>query len=343
MYKIAALLSLQSDCRFAGLIAEGLINHPNVDATFSTPIVQYKKVLAKGVDSATFQKAMLEADYIIRPMAGSDSKRLPEDLKAYFDKHDLWYKTIALDLMDEAWQVDLDTLDNAFLYVKRSCDKLISDAIFPTNLGVLSCYKNDVPVDSPDRVIDCATFYDHNRLIAHNTRGGYAGRLNLCGVLEEYSWNEHHTVFDVKYAHRPSYGTVGDAVCTDDPIGTPPDQRWVYFHNQQARTKIIFTCWPSSHDSDNRTWEALASGALVFIDKCKHPVWDLVDGKHYIEYDAHDLGSIRKAVELARDLLDDDDMRIQIAEAGQQYVFENHMGVNRIDDTLKEVVRRAST
>lgn len=334
MYKIAALLSLQSDCRFVSLIAEGLIDHPEVDVAFSTPIVQYHKVLAKGVDSTAFMDTMLEADYIVRPMAGSESKRLPQDLKDFFESRDLWYKTIALDLMDEAYQIDKDTLDAAFLYVKRSCDTLVDDRIFPSNLGVLSCY---VP-EQCGRDIDVATFYDIDRLKMHGD--GYIGRRNLYSVLQEFDWSGYNTVFDCKYNHRPSYATVGDAVCTDDPLGTPYEKSWKYFHNQQARTKIILTCWPSSHDSDNRTWEALASGALCFIDICTHPVWDLVDGEHYIEYDAHDLDSIRKATEIAQELLADDETRIRIAEAGQKFVFENHMGINRIEAILQEVRRR---
>ena len=58
-------------------------------------------------------------------------------------------------------------------------------------------------------------------------------------------------------------------------------------HNRNA--KIVVTCNPSFWDGDFRTWEAMASGALVFVDQMHVPVaYPLLDGVHVVLYDNHD-------------------------------------------------------
>jgi hypothetical protein len=56
------------------------------------------------------------------------------------------------------------------------------------------------------------------------------------------------------------------AIC-DPPLRNP----FVDFIRLQHRTKVIFTAQPWLVDGDNRTWEAMASGALVFLDRCSIP------------------------------------------------------------------------
>src|SRR5690606_5405636 len=58
------------------------------------------------------------------------------------------------------------------------------------------------------------------------------------------------------------------------------------FLKLQSQCKIIFTAQPSHCEGDNRTWEALASGGLVFLDNTFAPLENpLINEKHCIYYD----------------------------------------------------------
>ena len=53
-----------------------------------------------------------------------------------------------------------------------------------------------------------------------------------------------------------------------------------------GRAKIIVTCNPSNWEGDFRLWEALSSGALVFIDEMSTPMPHAPrDGEHIVVYD----------------------------------------------------------
>ena len=55
------------------------------------------------------------------------------------------------------------------------------------------------------------------------------------------------------------------------------------------RAKILVTCNPSNWEGDFRTWEAMASGALVFVDEMHVPIESpLRHREHVILYDTHD-------------------------------------------------------
>ena len=61
------------------------------------------------------------------------------------------------------------------------------------------------------------------------------------------------------------------------------------FLEAQFSSKIIVTCNPSHWEGDFRLWEAVASGALVFVDNMWVPTaHPFVDGEHLILYDQHD-------------------------------------------------------
>jgi len=130
--KIAALIALNSDCRFMSLLAEGLIQHPEVKPAFSSPIIQVSTILAK--DSRHFLDDLRECDYILRPMDGY-THRLQQEHVKLIDDEDLWHKVIIYDPKDEPWQMDEGSLNKAFLYFKRSITgvKKYSKPIYPSN------------------------------------------------------------------------------------------------------------------------------------------------------------------------------------------------------------------
>lgn len=100
----------------------------------------------------------------------------------------------------------------------------------------------------------------------------------------------------------------------------------------QHQSKIIFTAQPDHCDGDNRTWEAMASGALVFLDKTYIPTPKYMqDGTHCIYYDASDKQSIRAAIEKAKWFLANDVDRERIAHAGREHVQRFHKPINRVN------------
>lgn len=51
----------------------------------------------------------------------------------------------------------------------------------------------------------------------------------------------------------------------------------------------MVTCNPSNWDGDFRLWEAMGTGALVFVDESHTPVANPpIDGEHIVVYNNHD-------------------------------------------------------
>lgn len=96
------------------------------------------------------------------------------------------------------------------------------------------------------------------------------------------------------------------------------------------RTKIVLTANPSQWEGDSRTWEALANGALVFLDRTYTPHrFPLVNKEHIIEYNRFDLGSLREQIEY---YLAHPEEAASIAARGHAYAMQHHRTQHRIDD-----------
>ena len=100
------------------------------------------------------------------------------------------------------------------------------------------------------------------------------------------------------------------------------------------RSKIVVTCNPDKWEGDHRTWEAFASGALIFVDRMWTPmVHPLIDGEHCIFYDLSDEG-LKILQERILYYLDRTDKAERIARAGHEFTMKYHRGLNRIDEIL---------
>ena len=106
------------------------------------------------------------------------------------------------------------------------------------------------------------------------------------------------------------------------------------------RSRIVVTCNPGVWEGDHRLWEALANGALVFVDRMyvpmRHP---LVDRKHCIFYDLSDEG-LKELQETLWWFLEDPESQIvaeQIAKEGHDFAMKHHRTSNRIDDILRVI------
>lgn len=103
------------------------------------------------------------------------------------------------------------------------------------------------------------------------------------------------------------------------------------------RSRIVVTCNPSMWEGDHRTWEAFASGALVFVDRMYTPmVHPLVDGEHCIFYDLSDEG-LKILRERVLYYLDRTDKAERIAKAGHDFTMKHHRSSNRIDEILNVI------
>jgi len=98
------------------------------------------------------------------------------------------------------------------------------------------------------------------------------------------------------------------------------------------KTLILLTCNPANWEGDSRTWEALASGCLVFVDRLytpyKHP---LEDGKHCIFYDRDKLDELEEKISY---YVQHTDQARKIGQTGREFVMKYHRTVNRIDEIL---------
>jgi hypothetical protein len=110
------------------------------------------------------------------------------------------------------------------------------------------------------------------------------------------------------------------------------------FHEKQRRAKIIVTCNPSNHEGDSRLWEALASGALVFVDRMRGNIpYALRDRHEVVIYSVFDYQEMHRLViyYLMHPL-----EAQRIARAGYRAALRRHRPVNRVDYALTVALYR---
>ena len=112
------------------------------------------------------------------------------------------------------------------------------------------------------------------------------------------------------------------------------DQNMRNYFKLLKRSRIVVTCNPSRWEGDHRTWEAFASGALVFVDRMWTPLTHpLIDGKHCVFYDLSDSG-LTELEERIEYYLRHGELAYDIARAGHEFTMKYHRTSNRIDEIL---------
>jgi spore maturation protein CgeB len=99
-------------------------------------------------------------------------------------------------------------------------------------------------------------------------------------------------------------------------------------------SKIVLHANPDRWEGDARTWEAISSGALVFVDRMHQPIpHPLVDGEHVIFYDlsAEGLEQLERKIIF---YLENDEERARIGQQGRDFVLRYHRSVNRINEMI---------
>ena len=102
-------------------------------------------------------------------------------------------------------------------------------------------------------------------------------------------------------------------------------------------SKIVLHANPDPWEGDSRLWEALAAGALVFVDRMHTPLDPpLIDGQHLIFYDLTDPGMELLEARILR-YLEDNTGRERIATQGRDFVINHHRSVDRVNEIIRSL------
>ena len=238
-------------------------------------------------------------------------------------------KTILLDYDDDPGRI-VDADDFRWrLYFKRSCvDRVhgrvmdyggraviptaycVVDAMVEPPAGHTGARPIDVSCLFDDYVTDCPWFQGaRGRLLT------FAKRLSTTRGL------------------AMQVGPVSDSGQVGRSAIDPKYKRCLY------DSKIVLHANPDPWEGDARTWEALASGALVFVDRLRAPIRNpLLDGQHLVFYDLTDEGMNALERQIVH-YLDDERERTRIGTAGRAFVLKHHRSINRVSGIIDELER----
>ncbi len=247
----------------------------------------------------------------------------------YLSKHKQHYrhdlppeKTVLIDYHDKSrWLCGA----KCFVYFKRSWVVLVKQENYvtkeiisrPSHLHPLSMAIMDEFIinENPERdiVLSC-TLRKHR----HRRKYKHHNRIRVLNLLERMDIRGETYIGEFNKGAMKRFNA--------------PDMK-DYFRLLK-RSRIVVTCNPDPWEGDHRTWEAFASGALVFIDRIYTPmVHPLIDGEHCIFYDLSDEGLL-KLEERILFYLSHGELAYDIAKAGYEFTMKYHRVSNRIDEIL---------
>lgn len=183
------------------------------------------------------------------------------------------------------------------------------------------CLKNETlefqNIFENERNYDISIFFDPN-----NNNNGYNSENIYRNIVATNIQTQMHT-----YNNHVGYcGNIGK-------IGRNSIQKEYY--DKMFHSKIVVTCNPDHSEGDYRTWEALSSGALVFVDKMITPVLHpLIHEKHVIFYDKNDLRDLNNKLHY---YLKNNEIRETIAKEGNAFALKYHKSSDRIDEILSHL------
>jgi hypothetical protein len=240
------------------------------------------------------------------------------------DKFDLWRRVIVCDYIDSVRLASYSS--RVRLYFKRSVSHGVTrvpvektNKVIPIHHCALNEYyqiKSTVPCR-----YDVGCFFSTKNIDRQGER-----RNNLLNVIKTHSFP--NSLIDV---------STGCGQPARLALSLPLKNNCFYdFMGLQQSCKIVFTAQPSHCEGDNRTWEAMASGALVFMDRSfSVPPMPLKDGEHCFIFDATNLETIHDAAEKAKWYLKHEKERREIAARGYYFVKRFHRPINRIQYVMK--------
>lgn len=233
----------------------------------------------------------------------------------FFNEKKLWKKTIFYDYRDNVKLVN--TIPNNVPYFKRSLyngNQRIPELHLRKVYPISHCALAEYFVNSLEKPYDIGCFFDFK-----NINLGIR-RKNILSRLKDANFDNSLIGESTAFANKARLAI------RDKESGNP----FYEFLNIQSQCKIIFTAQPELVEGDNRTWEALASGALVFCEKPLDLTPELVDGVHCIYFDSMNENSINESIEKAKYYLEHRDERLKIANNGLNFIKKHHTPFNRI-------------
>lgn len=335
--KTKVVLLSEKGSRFPLMMAEGLLARPDVEASFAESFRVLGRPLTRALSEQELLSAMHDADLIF--LCAPKHYPQPHVINA-IDQRCWWPKVVVYDFQDSP-KIERRWLKRARAYFKRSFPIGVKrksrrqwrpKAIFPLDFGVLHCYPEVFDRFDISRDIDVGYYFQLPSLVRKQK---LRRRGNVLRCLQEADWTGYST--------RIGQVTVDAIAGRRSVFECPEDNQWVAYMGLLKRTKILFTAFPDRWDGDMRTWEAMSSGALCFLDRTYIPSPNYFEhGRHCFIYDATDTASVRDAVQLAHTYLQPDKQseREAIAERGRQHALRFHRSTNRIDylfDKLAEL------
>jgi hypothetical protein len=240
--------------------------------------------------------------------------------------------TILLDYDDDPGLI-FDAADFRWrLYFKRSCvnrdtGTAMDYGAFPV-IPTAYCVVNDMtepPAGYEDtRSIDVSCLFDD---VVTDTPWFKRARGRLLRFARQLS---------TTHRFRMQIGTVSES----GPIGRshidPRYKQCLY------DSRIVLHANPDWWEGDARTWEALASGALLFVDRLHAPIANpLIDEQHLVFYDLTDEGLATLEEKIVH-YLGHEGERARLGTRGRDFVMAHHRSINRVDRIISELSRTAS-
>lgn len=302
------------------MISEGLLDHPKINVSFNERVISLGKILAQ--PSNNIKKELLACDYIFlcsHPHFGD------KDLLSFINHHKLWGKTAYYDYQDRP-RINIEALDKCLAYFKRSWTEdsvrnplpIQADNLYPLDFGVLNAYIEAAPKEQLERDIDVGCYFRH---------GNGKRRQQMLHTLLAADWGNLNT--------KIGYATAQNSIGRDSVFQPLEENLWADYIELLYRTKVVFTAFPEMWDGDMRTWEAMSSGALCFIDTTYIPSPNYFEsGEHCFIYNADDKDSILNAIEIAKGHIDN---YKEIGKRGQEHALRYHRGISRVNYMLERI------
>ncbi|MBD3227639.1 MAG: glycosyltransferase [Candidatus Lokiarchaeota archaeon] len=347
--------------RFPLMIIEGLLKIKNVKVDVSHTFYYLGKPILKNTPFEELKEKLLSCDYIFR----SDNQHFVNRKKydQFIDENKLWKKCVIIDFADSYYIRDKKNYKNCLIYFKRSwlmgCKRKTPPKrkkAFPIQYAILEKYITSIKNYNSKKkynILYISSKRLKKRMHDFNKGGVYKVLYErFLNSLNEFNSRTINTMrkdirkrFELKTRRFKTYYELLRSNIPNSLIGAntggshmdifyPANEnnKWIEYMKLLKKAKIIFTACPWNHDGDSRTWEAMSSGSLVFMDNTLIPTHPFKDSKHVFYYDASSRKSIKEAIKKAKYYLmpENESERRKIAEKGKEYALKYHMSKNRI-------------
>ncbi len=245
-------------------------------------------------------------------------------------KDRLKHRAIMLDYGDDPHRIiDADDFRWA-LYFKRSCvDRLTNRSVDYGDLPVLP-----TAYCVPDEMVDAPDGYGSARHIAVSC-------LFEDAVIDSPVFSRARgrlLTFAKQLARDRAFPMQVGLVSECGPVGRSAlDSR---YKQCLFDSNIVLHANPDGWEGDSRLWEAVASGALVFVDRMCQPITHpLLDGVHVVFYDLTD-GGMQELEDRILYYLSHHEERETIGRQGREFVLAKHRPIHRVNEIIDALERR---